>query len=109
MFQKNVNIVNIKCNVIIIEWTSFHIDFKNVFILISLNIFDIELKEDSNTNESENFNVDIQTYLISEGEYKEFIIIRINFKIVKKNDEEYPYNKDNFYFKPNNIGYYNIV
>ncbi len=62
-------------------------NFKNVFISISLNILDIKAEEDSNTNESENFNIGIQTYLIFERKYKEFIVIRVNFNIVKKDDE----------------------
>ncbi len=35
------------------------IDFGNIFILILLNILNIELEEDSNIDELENFNVDI--------------------------------------------------
>ncbi len=35
------------------------INFKNVFISIPLNILDIELEEDSDINESEEFNTDI--------------------------------------------------
>ncbi len=35
------------------------IDFGNVFTLISLNILNIELKEDSDINESENFNANV--------------------------------------------------
>ena len=37
----------------------FLINFKNVFISISLNVLNIELKKDSDTDESENFNVDV--------------------------------------------------
>ncbi len=37
----------------------FLINFGNVFISISLNILDIEPKEDLDIDESENFNVDI--------------------------------------------------
>jgi len=37
----------------------FPINFKSVFISILLNILDIELKENLNINESENFNVGI--------------------------------------------------
>jgi len=37
----------------------FLINFKNIFILISLNIFDIKIKEKSDINESENLNIDI--------------------------------------------------
>ncbi len=35
------------------------IDFKNVFISISLNTLNIELKEDSDIDESKEFNTDI--------------------------------------------------
>ena len=35
------------------------IDFRNVFILISLNVLDIKVEKDSDIDESENFNVDI--------------------------------------------------
>ncbi len=85
------------------------INFENAFVLISLNISNIELEEDSDINESENFNVSIKIYLAFEREYKEFIVIRVNFNIIKKNDEKYPYDKDDLYLKPNNIGYYNII
>ncbi len=34
-------------------------DFENVFILIPLNISDIEAEEDSDINEFENFNIDV--------------------------------------------------
>jgi len=37
----------------------FSIDFENVFISIPLNILDIEPKEDSEIDESEEFNADI--------------------------------------------------
>ena len=42
-----------------IKRTPLSIDFKSVFALISLNISNIELKEDSNINDSENFNINI--------------------------------------------------
>jgi len=43
-----------------IERMLFFFNFGNTFILIFLNIFDIELeKEDLDTDKSENFNVDI--------------------------------------------------
>ena len=42
-----------------IERISFFIDFKSIFILKSLNISDIELEEDSNIDESENFNIGV--------------------------------------------------
>jgi len=34
-------------------------DFKSIFISILLNVFDIEVKEELDINESENFNVSI--------------------------------------------------
>ncbi len=37
----------------------FFFDFENTFISISLNILNIELKKESDINESENFNIDI--------------------------------------------------
>ena len=85
------------------------IDFGNVFISISLNILDIEPKEDSDINESEEFNIDIQIYLTFEKEYEEFTVIDINFNIIKNNDEEHLYEEDDLYFESNNVGYYNIV
>ncbi len=47
--------------------------------------------------------------MVFEGEYKEFIIIGVNFSIVRNDGEEYLYNEDNLYFKPNNAGYNGIV
>ncbi len=38
---------------------SFSINFENIFILISLNILDIEVEEDLDINESKDFNIDI--------------------------------------------------
>ncbi len=87
----------------------FPINFKNIFISIFLNILNIELKEDSDINESKNLNIDIQTYLAFEREYKEFRVIRVNLNTVKNNGEKYPYNEDNFYFEPNNVRYNNII
>ncbi len=84
-------------------------DFKNIFILISLDISDIEVKKDSNIDESENFNIDIWIYLVFEREYKEFIVIRINLNIVRNNSEKYLYNKDNLYLESNNVGYNDII
>ncbi len=85
------------------------INFRKTFILIPLNISDIELKEDLNIDKSENFNVDIQMYLTFKKEYKEFIIIKVNFNIVKKDNKEYSYNEDNLYLEFNNVKYYNII
>ncbi len=41
--------------------------------------------------------------------YKEFIVIEINFSIVRKNGEEYLYNEDDLYFESNNTGYHSII
>ncbi len=88
---------------------SFPINFENVFISISPNILNIELKEDLNMDKSKNFKIGIQIYLAFEREYKDFIVIVINLNIVKKDDEEYFYNEDDLYLKSNNIKYYNII
>jgi len=42
-------------------------------------------------------------------EYEEFTVIGVNFNTIKNDDEEYPYNEDDLYFEPNNIGYNSIV
>ncbi len=42
-----------------IKRISFFINLGNAFISISLNILDIELKEDLDIDKSENFNIDI--------------------------------------------------
>ena len=42
-----------------IEQMLFFIDFGNAFISISLNVLNIELKEDLNTDELENFNASV--------------------------------------------------
>ncbi len=72
------------------------INFKNIFISILLNVSNIELKENSNTDESENFNTDVQIYLTPKRKYKKFIIIKVNFNITKRDGEEYPYKKTIF-------------
>ncbi len=87
----------------------FFINLKNIFISISLNISDIEPEEDSDTDESKNFNVDIQTHLAFKEKHEEFIVIKVNFNTIKKDDEEYPYNEDDLYFESNNIEHYNII
>ncbi len=92
-----------------VERTLLSIDFGNVFILIPLNISDIELKKDLNTDESENFNTSVWIYLVSEREYKEFTVIRVNFNIVKGDNEEHLYNENDFYLEFNNTGHYNII
>ncbi len=57
--QKNINIVNIEYSIVITERILFLIDFENVFISISLNISDIKLEENSDIDESEEFNADV--------------------------------------------------
>ena len=42
-------------------------------------------------------------------EYKEFIIIKVNFNIIREDDEEYLYKEDDFYFELNNAGYNDII
>ncbi len=42
-----------------IEQIPLFINLRNAFISISLDILDIKVEEDSNTNELENFNADI--------------------------------------------------
>ncbi len=84
-------------------------DSKNVFISIFLNVFDIKAKKDSNIDKLKNFNINIQIYLAFKKEYEEFIVIRINFSIVKNNNEEHFYNEDDLYLEPNNIGYNDII
>ena len=42
-------------------------------------------------------------------EYKEFIIIGVNLNTARNDSEEYLYNKDDLYFKLNNVGYNNII
>ncbi len=87
----------------------FLINFGNIFVSISLDILDIEVEEDLDINKSENFNIDVQMYLVFKREYKEFIIIEINFNIIRKDNKKHFYNKDNLYFKFNNIRYNNII
>ncbi len=48
-------------------------------------------------------------YLAFKKEYKELIIIKINFNTVKKDGEEYLYNKDNLYLEFNNAEHNNII
>jgi len=47
--------------------------------------------------------------LVFEREHEEFIVIRVNFNTVKKDDEEYPYEENDLYLEFNNAGYYNII
>ena len=92
-----------------IERILFSIDFENAFILISLNILNIEVEENSDIDELKNFNVGVQIYLAFEEEHEEFIVIGINLNIVKRDNKEYPYNKDDLYLESNNVRYYSII
>ncbi len=87
----------------------FSIDFGNVFILISLNVSNIELEEDLDIDESEEFNIGVQTYLIFKREYEEFTVMGVNLSTAKNNDEEYLHDEDDPYLEPNNIRHYDIV
>ncbi len=87
----------------------FLFNFKDIFVSIFLDVSDIEVEEDLDINESKNFNVNIQIYLAFEREHKEFIVIRVNFNIIRNNNEEYLYNEDDLYFESNNIGYNGII
>ncbi len=42
-------------------------------------------------------------------EHEEFIMIDVNFNIVKNDDKEYLYKEDDLYLEPNNVGYYSII
>ncbi len=46
---------------------------------------------------------------LSEKEYEEFIVIRVNLNIIKEDNEEYLYNEDDPYLEPNNIRYNGII
>jgi len=72
-------------------------------------MLDIEPKENSDIDESEEFNVDIWIYLVFEGEYKEFMVIDVNLSIIRNDDEEYLYEKDDPYFESNNVEHYSII
>jgi len=46
---------------------------------------------------------------VFEREYEEFTVIGINLNIIKKDNEKYLYNENNFYLELNNVGYHNII
>ncbi len=48
-------------------------------------------------------------HLTFKREYNKFIVIKVNFSIVKNNGEEYLYNENNLYFEFNNAGYNGII
>ena len=85
------------------------INIRNIFILIPLNISNIEPKEDLDTDELKNFNINVQIHLTFEKEYKEFIVIRVNLNTIKKDGEKHLYNKDDLYLESNNIRYNGII
>ncbi len=88
---------------------SFPFNFENIFISIPLDISNIEAEKDSDIDELENFNIDIQIYLAFKRKHKEFTIIKVNFNIIKKDNEEHPYEENDPYLKPNNTRHYNIT
>ncbi len=47
--------------------------------------------------------------MVSKREYKEFTIIKVNFNIIRKDNEEYLYNENDFYFEFNTVGHYSII
>ncbi len=51
--------MDIKRSIAIAERILSPINFENAFILVPLNVSDIELKEDSDINKLEEFNTDI--------------------------------------------------
>ncbi len=87
----------------------FLFNFEDIFVLIFLNISNIEVEEDLDIDELKNFNVSIQIYLAFKEEYKKFIIIGVNLNIVKNDSENHFYNEDNLYLESNNIGYNDII
>ncbi len=74
----------------------FLFNFGNIFVIISLNILNIELIEDLNKDKLKNFNIRIQIYLMFKREYKEFIIIKINLNIIKRNNKNFFIKKTTF-------------
>ncbi len=48
-------------------------------------------------------------HLAFKRKHEEFIVIRINLNIVKNNSEKHLYDKNDFYFESNNIGYDSII
>ena len=47
--------------------------------------------------------------MASEREDKEFIVIRVNLNIIKRDDKEYFYKEDDLYFEFNNVKYNSII
>jgi hypothetical protein len=46
---------------------------------------------------------------VPKGEYEEFIVKRVNFNTARNNGEERLYKENDPYFKPNNVGHYDIT
>ncbi len=93
----------------ITERTLLSFNFKNTFISIPLNVFNIEAEEESDIDELENFNTDIWIYLTLERKHEKFIVIGVNLNIVRNDGKEYPYNENDLYLKLNNAGYNDII
>ncbi len=85
------------------------LDFGNIFISILLDISDIKAKENSDIDESKNFNASIWIHLASKRKQKEFTVIEVNLNSGRNDGEKHLYNKDDFYLEPNNAGYNNII
>ncbi len=84
-------------------------DFGNAFISIPLNISDIETKEDLDIDKSENFNADVQIYMVSKRKHEEFTVIKINLNTARNDGEKHLYKEYNLYLEFNNAGYNDII
>ncbi len=117
--QKNANIADVEHSIAMVERIPsffnfnkrmpFILDYNNTFISIPLNVSDIEQEKELDTDESEEFNADVQTHLAPEGEHKEFTVIRVNLNTARNNGEEHPYNEDDPYLEPNNVKHHSII
>ncbi len=107
--QKNANTANAERSIAMVERMLPPIDFGNVFTSIPLNVLNIELKENSDTDESEELNIDIWIYLTSKRKYKEFTVMGVNLNIARNDGEEYLYKEDDPYLEPNNVRHYSII
>ena len=77
-----------------------------------MNISNIEKEpksEESDIDESKDFNVDVWMYLAFEKENEEFTVIRVNLNITRQSNKEHLYKENDFYFELNNIRYYSII
>ncbi len=74
-----------------------------------MNASDIEPEEDSDTDESEEFNAGVWTHLAPEREHKEFTVMGVNLSTARNDDEEHPHKEDDPYLEPNNAGHHGIA